>query len=74
MVRVCILIRIQAGKSKNVLAALKQLKELKKLFAVFGRYDFVALANVADHKAALSIARKINAIPGLRGTETLLEA
>jgi len=74
MVRVCILIRIQAGKSKNVLAALKQLKELKKLFAVFGRYDFVAFTNVADYKAALSLARKINAIPGLRGTETLLEA
>lgn len=74
MVRMCILIRVQAGKSKGVLDALKKFNELKKLFAVFGRYDFVAFANVSDHKAALSLARKINAIPGLRGTETLLEA
>lgn len=73
MVNVCILIRVQAGKAKQAFAALQKVAEIKQLFAVFGRYDFVAFAIVPDYKAATRLARKINALQGVKSTESLLE-
>ncbi len=74
MVNVCILIRIHPGKANDAIAALRGVAEIREFFPVFGRYDFVAFANVADHRAAVALAGKINSLSAIRSTETLIEA
>lgn len=69
----CILIRILPGKGSEVLKAIKKFSEVKSAYFVFGRYDIVAFAEATTYEALSSLVAKINAISGVKSTESLLE-
>jgi len=70
----CMLVRLTVGKHQATLEAAKKFKEVKEAFFVFGRYDMAVLARSQDRNSLIQLAAKINALPGVRGTETLIEA
>lgn len=69
----CILIRVLPGKGAEVLRAVKEFPEVKSAYLVFGRYDVVAFAEAPTYEALSALAAKVNAIPGVKSTETLIE-
>lgn len=50
------------------------MKEVKKAFVAYGRYDLVVFANATDYSAIRSLTNAINSLEGVRSTETLVEA
>ncbi|MBS7643075.1 Lrp/AsnC ligand binding domain-containing protein [Candidatus Bathyarchaeota archaeon] len=73
MINSVILMRVQPGKAKIALDAVKRFKEVKTVFLVFGRYDMVAFAELASLDAVKTFSSKINAIKEIRSSETLIE-
>ncbi len=74
MVNACILVRLVTGKHTAALEAAKKLKEVKQAFFVFGRYDMAVLARAQDRNTLIKLSAKINSLPGVRASETLLES
>jgi DNA-binding Lrp family transcriptional regulator len=70
----CILIRNLPGRSADVLKALKKLPEIKSANLVFGRYDIAAFAEAPSYEALSILTSKVNATPGVKSTESLVEA
>ena len=68
-----ILVRLTVGKQDATLEAVKQFKEVKDAFFAFGRYDMVVLARAQDRESLIKLGVKVNALPGVRATETLIE-
>jgi len=73
MINSVILMRVQPGKAKDALDAVKKFKEVKTAFLVFGRYDIVAFAEVVSLEAMEKLSSKVNAIKEIRSTETLMQ-
>jgi len=73
MINSVILMRVQAGKAKAALDAVKKFKEVKTAFLVFGRYDVVAFAELVSLEAVKELSSKVNAIKEIRSTETLMQ-
>jgi len=71
--KACILIRILPGKGDKVLESVKKFPEVKSAYFVFGRYDIVAFAEASTFEALSSLISKINAISGIKSTESLME-
>ncbi|MEM1574859.1 MAG: Lrp/AsnC ligand binding domain-containing protein [Nitrososphaerota archaeon] len=69
----CILIRILPGKGNEVLESVKKFPEVKSAYFVFGRYDIVAFAEASTFEALSKVISKINAISGIKSTESLME-
>jgi len=69
----CVLIRASAGKIRVVLDEVKKVENVRKAFAVYGRYDVVAFVEAPDFKAVIGTSRTINTIDGIRSTETSIE-
>jgi DNA-binding Lrp family transcriptional regulator len=67
-----VLICCEAGRFSDVVKTLKGFREVKRAFSVLGRWDAVAEVEAADVKALGEIALKINALSGVRATETLI--
>ena len=68
-----VLLRLEAGKEQSVLAKIKDIKGVKKVQAVFGRWDLVATVEARDLNALTSLVIKnIRAIDGVSATETLV--
>jgi len=68
-----ILLRLEAGKEESVLAKIRNVKGVKKVQAVFGRWDLVATVEAQDLNALTSLVIKnIRAIEGVSATETLV--
>lgn len=61
------------GKVATVLEDVRKVKGVVKVFPVYGRYDVVAFAEVPDYNAIRKIAGEINAIRGIKSTETAIE-
>jgi uncharacterized protein with GYD domain len=74
MTNACILVRLTVGKHTATREAVKKFKEVKEAFFVFGRYDMAVLARAQDRNTLIKLAAKVNALPGVRATETLIEA
>jgi len=72
MVFACVLICCESGKFKSVASEAKKLKGVKRAFSVHGRWDAVAEIEAADIKAVGEMALKINGLPGVKATETLV--
>ena len=70
---VCILIRTMPGKVATVLEDVRRVKGVVKAFPVYGRYDIVAFVEVSDYNSIRKISGEINAIKGIRSTETAIE-
>ncbi|MDH5362105.1 MAG: Lrp/AsnC ligand binding domain-containing protein [Aigarchaeota archaeon] len=73
MTNVCILIRVLRGKGLKVLNGLKKLPQVKSAHLVLGRYDVVAFAETRTYKAVAALSLKVNAIEGIKSSETLVE-
>lgn len=73
MVTGLVLVRLQAGKEKQALAKIKEIKGVSHVSAVFGRWDLVVDIEVADLATLANVVvGKIRNIPGIFSTETLL--
>ena len=70
----CILIRAVDGRVAKVLESVKGIKGVVKAFSVYGRYDIVAFAEAPDFDSVAGISREINAVKGVKSTETAVEA
>jgi len=53
--------------------AVKKVKGVKEASFVLGRWDIAILIEAPSYKAISAITAKINAIPDLRSSETLVE-
>lgn len=70
----CLLIKTKPNMTDEVLAELKRAKGVRKTYVVYGRFDAVAFVEGADYPALRELTAKVNAIDGVRSTETLAEA
>ena len=70
-----VLINTSPGKVKTVLETLRGISGVKNAYAVFGRYDIVAMIETENIEALTEIVvEKIGIIDGITGTETLIKA
>lgn len=73
MLNGCILIRTQHGKFEDVVKLISQLKSVKRVFPVLGRYDAVVDLEASNYESLGSIVLKMGKISGVVFTETLVE-
>lgn len=73
MISACILIRTEHGKFNEVTERFKQLKQVKQIFPVHGRYDVVADIEADDFESLGSVVLKVNRMAGVVFTETAVE-
>jgi len=73
MVSACILVCCEPGQYKTVTKAIKGIKGVTKAFPTTGRWDVIAEADLGDLKDLSYVALKINGMPGVRASETLVE-
>lgn len=73
MTSACMLIRTEAGKFEKVADNLDQILEVKRTFAVIGRFDVVVDLEATDSKKLAEAVMKVNRLAGVVYTETLVE-
>jgi len=73
MITGLVLVRLQAGKEKQALVKIKEIKGVSHVSAVYGRWDLVVDIE-ADDLPAMSrlVVEKLRVIPGVFATETLV--
>lgn len=74
MVKACILIKAVPTRIEQVLNQVKGLKETRKTYPVYGRWDIVAFIEVSEYGQLKELTGEINKLEGVRSTETLAEA
>jgi DNA-binding Lrp family transcriptional regulator len=73
MVTGLVLVRLMAGKEKNALSRLKEIKGVSHVTAVFGRWDLVLDIETEDVGTLSNVVvRDIRAAPGVLSTESLV--
>lgn len=73
MITGLVLVRLEAGKEKQALSKLKDLKSVAHVSAVYGRWDLVIDVEVEDlQHLSRVVVEKIRSIPGVYATETLV--
>lgn len=70
----CVLIRTSHGRFEDVVEFLGQLKGVRRIFPVLGRYDVVVDMEALDLKALDATVLKMGKFAGVVFTETLVEA
>ena len=50
------------------------MKGVRKAFVAYGRFDMIAFAETDDYPGIRALTGTINAIEGVRSTESLVEA
>jgi DNA-binding Lrp family transcriptional regulator len=73
MISACVLVRTDHGKYEQVTEHLKQIKEVKQVFSVHGRFDVVADVEANDFESLGSAIVRMNRMSGVVFTETVLE-
>jgi len=73
MLNACVLIKIVPTKADSILEAVKTIKEVRKAYLTYGRFDIVTFLEVEDYKELREVTIHINEILGVRSTETLAE-
>lgn len=73
MLSACVLIRTSHGRFEDVVKFLGQLKGVKRIFPVLGRYDVVVDMEASDLKALDYVVLKMGKFAGVVFTETLVE-
>jgi len=74
LLNACILIKTTPLQTDSVLQETRSLKGVRKAFVVYGRFDMIAFAETADYPGLKRLTGAINALEGVRSTETLVEA
>jgi len=73
MVTGLVLVRLSAGREKQTLAKIKEVKGVSHVCAVFGRWDLVLDMETEDLRTlSEAVVGKIRAIPGVESTESLI--
>lgn len=73
MVTGLVLVRLNAGKEKQTLKAIKETKGVAHVSAVYGRWDLVVDIEAEDlPNLTRVVIDKIRSIPGVSSTETLV--
>lgn len=73
MVTGLVLVRLAAGKEKQALAKIKEIRGVSHVSAVFGRWDLVLDMETEDLQSlSEAVVGKIRAIPGVESTESLI--
>lgn len=74
MVLACVLVCCESGRYSEVAKKISKIKGVVRAFSASGRWDVVAEVEAADMKALTEVSLRINGLPGVRATETLVEA
>ncbi len=74
MLNACILAKTMPTRTEKILKAVRELKEVRKAFIAYGRFDVVVFIEASDYQQVRILSGKINSIDGVRSTETLVEA
>ncbi len=70
-----ILIKVKAGKTKDVVKSLKKMSGIQSVHPCFGQPDIFSFVEVADEKALSDIViTKIHTIDGVEETDTHIVA
>jgi DNA-binding Lrp family transcriptional regulator len=70
-----ILIKVKAGRTKDVLQSLKRLAGIEQAHSCFGRPDIIVFISVADERALSDVViTKIHQIEGVEETDTHIVA
>ncbi|HET8579578.1 MAG TPA: Lrp/AsnC ligand binding domain-containing protein [Nitrospiraceae bacterium] len=70
-----ILIKVKAGKTKDVIRSLKKIAGIEQAHPCFGQPDIFSFVNVADEKALSDVViTKIHTIEGVEETDTHIVA
>jgi len=73
LVSACVLIRTSHGKFEEVVERIRQVKDVKRVFPVLGRYDVVADIECDDMQDLGEAVIRISRLAGVVFTETLVE-
>ena len=73
MISACVLIRTRQGEFDEAVEKLKQLKGVKRVFPVLGRYDVVIDLEATDSSTLGNTVLKMGRMAGVVFTETLVE-
>ena len=73
MISACVLFRTESGRFDEVVDRMKQFNEVKKIFAVLGRYDVVADLEAENYEGLGEAIIRMGKIGGVVFTETLAE-
>jgi len=74
MLNACILLKVVPTKADMILETVKSIIGVQKAYFTYGRFDIVVFVEVEDYRRLREITTQINAIEGVRSTETLPEA
>jgi len=69
----CVLVRALPGKVRAALEGIRKMENVVRAFPVLGRYDIVAFVEALDFKAVNEASERINAVKGVKSTETAIE-
>lgn len=69
----CVLLKVVPTKADSILETVKTIREVRKAYFTYGRFDIVVFLEVEGYKELREITVRINDIPGVRSTETLAE-
>ncbi len=70
-----ILIKVKAGKTKDVLLSLKKLPGVEQAHSCFGQPDIFVFINVSDERALSDVViSKIHTVEGVEETDTHIVA
>ena len=70
----CILIKTVPLQMESVLRKTRSLKDVRKAFVAYGRYDIVAFVEATGYPEIRKLTSEINSARGVRSTETLVQA
>jgi DNA-binding Lrp family transcriptional regulator len=75
MVQAYIFVKVNVGKAKSVVEALRQIPEVKSAHIVWGIPDIIAFAETPDYKSLTELVlTRVHAIEGITQTDTRLVA
>ena len=74
MLDACVLLKVVPTKADRILAIVRDMKQVRKAYFTYGRFDIVVFLEAEDYRELRRITTKINEIKGVRSTETLAEA
>jgi DNA-binding Lrp family transcriptional regulator len=74
MLNACVLLKVVPTKADAILGSVKAIKEVRKAYFAYGRFDIIVFVEVRDYKHLRELTGQINDVPGVRSTETLAEA
>jgi DNA-binding Lrp family transcriptional regulator len=68
------LIKAIPTRTRIVLESLRKMKGVQKAYITYGRFDLVCFVRLSEYGDIRKISAQINALDGVRSTETLVRA